>query len=301
MPVDRARILLLGSNGQVGHELLRTLAPLGEVIATDRAALDLGDESAIRALVRQVRPGVIVNAAAYTAVDRAESEPDLAFTINTRAPGVLAQEAVALGAWLVHYSTDYVFAGDKAQGAYQETDATGPINAYGRSKLAGEAAIAAAGCAHIILRTSWVYGAHGANFVRTIVRLAREREKLSIVADQVGAPTSSHLIAETTAQLIRQIPGGGEAAISGLYHLQSAGEASWYEFAGAIVEQLRGVDAAAVRCREILPIPASAYPTPAQRPANSRLDCGKITQTFGLRLPHWRDDFEPRFREILGL
>ena len=300
MEIHGARILLLGSNGQVGHELLRTLAPLGEVIATDRAALDLGDESAIRALVRRVRPGLIVNAAAYTAVDKAESEPDLAFAINARAPGVLAQEAAALGAWLVHYSTDYVFAGDKPQGAYLETDATGPVNVYGRSKLAGEAAVAAAGGAHIILRTSWVYGAHGANFAKTIVRLAREREKLSIVADQIGAPTSSHLIAETTARLIEQIPGGGEAAISGLYHLQSAGEASWYEFADAIVEQLRAVDAAAVRCREILPIPASAYPTPAQRPANSRLDCGKIARTFGLRLPHWRDDFGPRFKEILA-
>ena len=300
MAIDGARILLLGRNGQVGHELLRTLAPLGEVIATDRAALDLGDESAIRALVRRVRPTLIVNAVAYTAVDKAESEPDLAFAINARAPGVLAQEAAALGAWLVHYSTDYVFAGDKPQGAYLETDATGPVNAYGRSKLAGEAAVAAAGGAHIILRTSWVYGAHGANFVKTIVRLAREREKLSIVADQIGAPTSSHLIAETTAQLIRQIPAGGKAAVSGLYHLQSAGEASWYEFAGAIVEQLRAVDAVAVRCREVLPIPASAYPTPARRPANSRLDCGKIARTFGLRLPHWRDDFELRFKEILA-
>lgn len=300
MEIHGARILLLGSNGQVGHELLRTLAPLGEVIATDRATLDLGDESAIRTLVRRVRPTLIVNAAAYTAVDKAESEPDLAFAINARAPGVLAQEAAALGAWLVHYSTDYVFAGDKPQGAYLETDATGPINAYGRSKLEGEAAVAAAGGPHIILRTSWVYGAHGANFAKTIVRLAREREKLSIVADQIGAPTSSHLIAETTARLIEQIPGGGEAAISGLYHLQSAGEASWYEFAAAIVEQLRGVDAAALRCREILPIPASAYPTPAQRPANSRLDCGKIARTFGLRLLHWRDDFGPRFKEILA-
>ncbi|WP_051748025.1 dTDP-4-dehydrorhamnose reductase [Nevskia soli] len=301
MTIDGARILLLGRNGQVGHELLRTLAPLGEVIAADRATLDLCDESAIRALVRRVRPTLIVNAAAYTAVDKAESEPDLAFAVNARAPAVLAQEAAALGAWLVHYSTDYVFAGDKPQGAYLETDATGPINAYGRSKLAGEAAIAAEGGAHIILRTSWVYGAHGANFAKTIVRLAREREKLSIVADQIGAPTSSHLIAETTAQLIWQLAGAGEAAISGLYHLQSAGEASWYEFAGAIVEQLRAMDAAAVRCREILPIPASAYPTPARRPANSRLDCGKIARTFGLSLPHWRDDFGPRFREILGL
>lgn len=300
MATDGARILLLGSNGQVGHELLRTLAPLGEVHATDRAALDLSDESAIRALVRQVRPGCIVNAAAYTAVDKAESETELAFAINARAPGVLAQEAAALGAWLIHYSTDYVFAGDKPQGAYLETDAIGPINVYGRSKLAGEAAIAAVGGAHIILRTSWVYGAHGGNFVKTILRLAREREKLSIVADQVGAPTSSNLIADITAQLIPQLPDDGEdAAVSGIYHLQGGGEASWYEFAGAIVEQLRSADAASVRCREVLPIPASAYPTPAQRPANSRLDCGKIARTFGVRLPPWRDELALRFGEIL--
>ena len=299
MATEHARILLIGGNGQVGHELTRTLAPLGEVIATDRAALDLTDESAIRALVRQLRPGFIVNAAAYTAVDKAESESELAFAINARAPSVLAQEAAALGAWLIHYSTDYVFAGDRPQGAYLETDATAPMNVYGRSKLAGEEAIAAVGGAHLILRTSWVYGAHGANFVKTILRLAREREKLSIVADQIGAPTSSPLIAEATAQLIRQLPDDGEDAVGGIYHLQSAGEASWYEFAAAIVERLRGVDAPAVRCREVLPIPASAYPTPARRPANSRLDCGKIARTFGLRLPQWRDDFELRFGEIL--
>jgi dTDP-4-dehydrorhamnose reductase len=299
MATEHARILLIGGNGQVGHELTRTLAPLGEVIATDRAALDLTDESAIRALVRQLRPGFIVNAAAYTAVDKAESESDLAFAINARAPGVLAQEAAALGAWLIHYSTDYVFAGDKPQGAYLETDATAPMNVYGRSKLAGEEAIAAVGGAHLILRTSWVYGPHGANFVKTILRLAREREKLSIVADQIGAPTSSPLIAEATAQLIRQLPDDGEDALGGIYHLQSAGEASWYEFAAAIVERLRGADPQTVRCREVLPIPASAYPTPARRPANSRLDCGKIARSFGLRLPQWRDDFELRFGEIL--
>ena len=299
MATEHARILLIGGNGQVGHELTRTLAPLGEVIATDRAALDLTDESAIRALVRQLRPGFIVNAAAYTAVDKAESESELAFAINARAPGVLAQEAAALGAWLIHYSTDYVFAGDRPQGAYLETDPTAPMNVYGRSKLAGEEAIAAVGGAHLILRTSWVYGAHGANFVKTILRLAREREKLSIVADQIGAPTSSPLIAEATAQLIRQLPDDGEDALGGIYHLQSAGEASWHEFAAAIVERLRGVDAQTVRCREVLPIPASAYPTPARRPANSRLDCGKIARTFGLRLPRWRDDFELRFGEIL--
>ncbi len=299
MATDSGRILLIGRNGQVGHELVQALAPLGEVIAADRASLDLRDEGAIRTLVRQLRPGLIVNAAAYTAVDKAETETDLAFTINARAPAVLAQEAASLGAWLIHYSTDYVFAGDRPQGAYVETDPTGPVNAYGRSKLAGEEAIAAVGGPHLILRTSWVYGVHGANFVKTIIRLAREREKLSIVADQVGAPTSSRLIAETTAQLAAQLPDDGDDAVSGIYHLQGAGEASWYEFAGTIVDRLRLSDAQEVRCREIAPIPASAYPTPAQRPANSRLDCGKIARAFGVQLPQWQDDFERLFEDIL--
>ena len=293
------RILLAGRNGQLGHELLRTLAPLGEVIALDRAALDLGDESAIRAALRRLRPSLVVNAAAYTAVDQAESQTDLAFAINARAPAVLAQEAAALGARLIHYSTDYVFAGDKPQGAYTETDPTGPINAYGRSKLAGEQAIAAVGGEHLILRTSWVYGAHGANFVKTVIRLARERETLSIVADQIGAPTSSRLIAEATAVLAMQLASRGDAAPGGIYHLQAAGETSWHEFAGLIVERLRAEDAQSVRCRELVPIPASAYPTPARRPANSRLDCARIARSFGLRLPHWRDDFERHFAEIL--
>jgi dTDP-4-dehydrorhamnose reductase len=295
---DALRILVTGRNGQVGDELQKTLAPLGEVIALDRAALDLADKSAIRKLVRQLRPGLIVNAAAYTAVDKAESQTELAFAINAGAPAVLAEEAAALGIWLIHYSTDYVFAGDKPQGAYVEHEATGPINVYGRSKLAGEEAIFAAGGKHLILRTSWVYGAHGANFAKTIIRLAREREQLSIVADQIGAPTSSRLIAEVTAQIAGQLSDGG-AAPGGIYHLQGGGEASWHEFAELIVERLRQAQPQAVRCREVRPIPASAYPTPARRPANSRLDCGKLAQVFGVRLPHWRDDFSRLFGEIL--
>lgn len=290
-------ILLVGSNGQVGHELLQTLAPLGEVVSTDRATLDLRDEAAIRAAVRAARPALIVNAAAYTAVDKAESESGLAFAVNGRAPGVLAEEAAALGAWLVHYSTDYVFPGDKPLGSYREDETTGPISVYGRSKLAGEQAIAAAGARHLILRTSWVYGPHGANFVKTIARLARERERLTIIADQHGAPTSSRLIAEVTAQLAPRLLAG--EAEGGIYHLQGAGEATWHEFAVAVVERLRQLDPAAVRCREIAPIPTSAYPTPARRPANSRLDCGKLQQAFGLRLPHWREDLASRIDGIL--
>jgi dTDP-4-dehydrorhamnose reductase len=290
-------ILLIGSNGQVGHELLQTLAPLGELVATDRAALDLRDEAAIRALVRRIRPALIVNAAAYTAVDKAESETELAFAINGRAPGVLAEEAAALDAWLVHYSTDYVFPGDKPQGSYVEDEPTGPVNAYGRSKLAGEEAIAAAGARHLILRTSWVYGAHGANFVKTILRLARERERLTIIADQYGAPTSSRLIAEVTASLAPRLLQGG--ASSGIYHLQGGDEATWHDFAVAIVERLRQLDPASLRCTEIAPIPTSAYPTPARRPANSRLDCSRLQQTFGLQLPHWREDLALRIDGII--
>lgn len=290
-------ILLVGSNGQVGHELLQTLAPLGQVVATDRATLDLRDEAAIRAAVRKARPALIVNAAAYTAVDKAESEAELAHAINGRAPGVLAEEAAALGAWLVHYSTDYVFPGDKPQGSYREDEPTGPINVYGASKLAGEQAVAASGARHLVLRTSWVYGAHGANFVKTIVRLARERERLTIIADQHGAPTSSRLIAEVTAQLAPRLLAG--EAESGIYHLQGAGEATWHEFAAAIVERLRQLDPAGVRCGEIAPIPTSAYPTPARRPANSRLDCARLQQAFGLQLPHWRDDLALRIDGII--
>jgi dTDP-4-dehydrorhamnose reductase len=290
-------ILLVGSNGQVGHELLQTLAPLGRVVATDRAALDLRDEAAIRAVVRDARPALIVNAAAYTAVDKAESESELAFAINGRAPGILAEEAAALDAWLVHYSTDYVFPGDKPQGSYREDEPTGPVNVYGRSKLAGEQAIAASGARHLILRTSWVYGAHGANFVKTIVRLARERERLTIIADQHGAPTSSRLIAEVTAQLAPRLLAG--AAQGGVYHLQGAGEATWHDFAVAIVERLRQLDPAGVRCQEIAPIPTSAYPTPARRPANSRLDCTRLQRAYGLQLPHWREDLALRIDGII--
>ncbi|MDR3417938.1 MAG: dTDP-4-dehydrorhamnose reductase [Nevskia sp.] len=295
-----ATILLIGANGQVGHELARTLQPLGEVEATVRGSLDLGDEAAVRAWVRRVRPALIVNAGAYTAVDKAESEPGQAFAVNARAPGALAEEAAALGAWLIHYSTDYVFAGDKPDGAYVETDPTGPLSVYGRSKLAGEQAIAAAGARHVILRTSWVYGAHGANFAKTMLRLARERDKLSVVADQHGAPTSSRLIAEVTARVAQRLLAGAADGLAGIYHLQSAGVTTWHEFACAVVDQLRQRDAAAVRCREIAAIPTSAYPTPARRPANSRLDCAKLERSFGVKLPHWRDDLEQRIEEILG-
>lgn len=299
MATEYGKVLIVGAGGQVGTELRRTLAPLGGIVGVDRAEIDLTDQSAIRALLRRERPGLVVNAAAYTAVDKAESEPDAAYAVNARAPAVLAQEAAALGAWLIHYSTDYVYAGDKA-GAYVETDPTGPLSVYGASKLAGDEAIAAVGGQHIVLRTSWVYGAHGGNFVKTMIRLARERETLSVVADQVGAPTSARQIAEVTARIAGRLPEDDDAALSGVYHLQGGGEASWHEFAVAVIEQLREADAASVRCREIKAIPTSAYPTPARRPANSRLDCGKLGQAFELTLAGWRSELADRFGEILG-
>ncbi len=299
MATEYGRVLIVGANGQVGTELRRTLAPLGTIVGVDRGEFDLADESAIRALLRRERPALVVNAAAYTAVDKAESEPDAAYAVNARAPAVLAQEAAALGAWLIHYSTDYVYAGDKT-GPYVETDPTGPLGVYGASKLAGDAAIAAVGGQHLVLRTSWVYGAHGGNFVKTMIRLARERETLSVVADQFGAPTSARQIAEITAQIARQLPEDDDSALSGVYHLQGGGEASWHEFAVAVIEQLREADAPSVRCREIKAIPTSAYPTPAKRPANSRLDCAKLQQAFGVTLAGWRAELADRFAEILA-
>ena len=271
-------ILLTGANGQVGRELQRTLAPLGKVRALDRQALDLTRMDAIRAAIRDQKPELVVNAAAYTAVDQAEAEPDLAMLINGQAPGVMAEEAKRLGALLVHYSTDYVFNGAKPD-PYTEEDEPAPINAYGRSKLAGERAIQASGCRHLIFRTSWVYGLSGRNFLRTIRRLAGEKEELSIVADQIGAPTWSRMIAEASALALRGDPP------TGLYHMTSAGAASWHGFARAILDaqDWRG---------KLVPIKTRDYPTPASRPANSRLDNGKLAADFGLVLPEWRDALE---------
>ena len=268
------KILLTGKTGQVGHELQRTLAPLGEVIAVDRAGLDLANQEALRRTLRKLRPDIIVNAAAYTAVDRAEDEAQLAHAGNAIAPGVMAEEARELGALLVHYSTDYVFDGSKA-GAYREDDATNPLNVYGRSKLAGEQAIIASGCRHLIFRTSWVYGLRGKNFLRTMQALAAQRQELRVVSDQIGAPTWSRLIAEATALAVRQ------DAPSGLYHLSSGGSTSWHGFAQAIL-------AAQGWAGTLHAIPASDYPTPAQRPANSRLDHTKLGAALGLALPDWR-------------
>ncbi|MBZ0091878.1 MAG: dTDP-4-dehydrorhamnose reductase [Sulfuricellaceae bacterium] len=274
------KILLVGKNGQVGWELQRTLAPLGHVIARDSRELDLSVPDAIRDAMRDIRPDLVVNAAAYTAVDKAESEPGLAWAINGDAPGILAEEAKRLNALLVHYSTDYVFDGTQP-GAYTEQDTPKPQSVYGQSKLAGEQAVQASGCAHLILRTSWVYGGRGKNFLLTMLRLAREKEELSVVDDQIGAPTWSRLIAETTAQILAQRQ--SSSFRDGLYHLTAAGETSWHGFAQAIFAAAR-----LERLPRLRPIPSSEYPLPAPRPKNSVLANDKLLQNFGLAMPHWQ-------------
>ena len=278
-------ILLTGKNGQVGWELQRTLQPVGKVAAFSHAGLDLADAAAIRSKLDEVRPDVIVNAAAYTAVDKAESEPELAHEVNAVAPALLAQEAARRGALLIHYSTDYVYDGAKAA-PYVESDKTNPLGAYGRSKLAGEEGIRASGCDHLIFRTSWVYAARGANFLRTILRLAAEREELRIVMDQIGAPTWARLIAEATALALRQALAERRHGRfeSGLFHLACAGETSWHGFASAIVAGRSGL-----RVKTVTPITTADYPLPAPRPANSRLDTSAFRARFGLALPDWRD------------
>lgn len=282
------KILLTGINGQVGHALHSKLQTLGEVIALDRSQLDLSNPDAIREIVQQHKPDLIINPAAYTAVDKAESEPELANAINGIAPGVLAEEAAKLGALLVHYSTDYVFDGSKAS-PYVETDATNPLGVYGASKLAGEKAITAVGSPHLIFRTSWVYGAYGKNFMRTILRLAAERDSLRIVADQFGAPTSSETIANATVSAINH----WHENKSGIYHLVNTGEASWHDFAAEIVQQYhalhqeKGWPKLAASKDKITGIPSSEYPTPAHRPHNSRMSTEKLQQAFDVQLPAW--------------
>ena len=284
------KILLFGKNGQVGWELQRSLAPLGELVAlgsSGHAGLcgDLSDLAGLAETVFKVKPDVIVNAAAYTAVDKAESEPEQARLINALAPGVLADEAQKLGAWFVHYSTDYVFDGSGGQ-FWQETDATGPLNVYGRTKLEGEQAVTR--CAkHLIFRTSWVYAARGANFAKTMLRLAQEREQLKVIDDQIGAPTGAELIADVTALALRAVLQKPEQA--GIYHLAAGGEVSWFDYARFVIEQARqrGLPIK-VAPEAIEPIPTRAYPLPATRPHNSRLDTRKLKQSFDLALPDWR-------------
>ena len=287
--MSRPRILLTGANGQVGWELRRTLSCLGEVVALDSNAMDLADADAVRQQVRAIAPRIIVNPAAYTAVDKAESEPERAHAVNAVAPGILAEEACSIGALLVHYSTDYVFSGSGAT-PRSEDDACDPLNVYGATKLAGERAIQASGCRHLIFRTSWVYGARGSNFLLTMRRLMRERPELKIVADQVGAPTWCRDLAEATAQVLSQVvspmPAANKAEPWGIYHMTNAGETSWHGFARAI-QALDASDEVRAPAR-LLPIPSSDYPTPAKRPLNSRLNNDRLEQSFGLRLQDWR-------------
>ena len=275
------KILVTGAAGQLGRELVRALAPLGNVIAYDRRQLDLADADGLRATLRELKPAVIVNAAAWTAVDKAEAEPAAAAAINAVAPGILAEEAARLDARLVHYSTDYVFDGTKAS-PYTEDDETNPLSAYGRGKRDGEAAIAAAKGRHLILRTSWVYGLHGANFMKTMLRLAKERKELGVVGDQFGAPTWTRHLADVTALLLH-----GHEDARGLYHLAAAGDTSWHDYAAAIFTEARRLDL--LRDIPLLRrITSADFPLPAPRPANSRLDCTRFARDFGFALPDWK-------------
>ncbi|ONH54314.1 dTDP-4-dehydrorhamnose reductase [Pseudomonas cedrina] len=278
------KILIAGQHGQLSRELQQRLQGLGELIVLGRDRLDLADLDQIRQRVRSHRPDLIINAAAHTAVDQAESEPDLAFAINAIGPGVLAEEARALGIPLIHYSTDYVFDGSKPA-PYTEADAPNPLGVYGQSKLAGEQAIAAVGGKYLILRTSWVYASHGKNFLLTMQRLLQEKPQMRIVADQIGAPTWAGSIADSTRGLIERWR-AGEPGPWGVYHLTAQGETSWFGFATAIGEHLRQQGKA---CAELEPIPSSAYPTPAKRPLNSRLDCSRLQQQWHVSQPQWQD------------
>lgn len=294
------KLLVTGKYGQVGFELQRSLAALGEVIAVDQAECDLANADAIRQLVQQVRPDVIVNPAAYTAVDKAESEPALAQAINADAPGIFGEEAEKLGALVVHYSTDYVFDGSMP-GAYLETDATNPQSVYGRTKRDGERALQTATPKHLILRTSWVVGAHGGNFAKTMLRLAAERDSLSVVADQWGAPTSAALLADLTAQLVRQWQREGESGFPyGTYHVVADGETNWCDYARFVIgEAVKAGKPMSVLPEAVKAITSADYPTPAKRPANSRLDTAKFRNTFGLALPHWQAGLSHILQRIL--
>ncbi len=290
------RILLTGALGQLGTDLLPLLRQQGEAIGVTRAECDLCSVDAIKKLVSEVRPSVIVNTAAYTAVNEAEARSDLAYAINSTAAGVLAEEAQKLGAMFIHYSTDYVFDGTKAA-AYSESDAPAPLNVYGASKLGGERAVAAAGGRFLILRTSWVYGPNGNNFLLTIRRLAREKEELKIVDDQVGGPTSSMQLAQATDRLVRQYSSTtGPAFPSGLYHMTAGGRVSWCGFARAILDALGGSEK--FKVKQILAIPSSEFPTPARRPLNSVLSSDKFEKIFGFRLESWQAGLAEVVREI---
>lgn len=294
------KLLLTGKNGQVGFELQRALAPLGEVVAVNHAECDLSDQAAIRRLVQATQPDIIINPAAYTAVDKAESEPDLAYAVNATAPGVFGEAAQETGALVIHYSTDYVFDGTK-QGAYSESDLPNPQSIYGKSKLAGEQALQTSGARHLILRTSWVFAAHGNNFAKTMLRLAAERDSLNVVADQFGAPTSAALLADVTAHMIGRYQREGVADFPyGLYHLVAGGLTTWHAYAQTVITAaLAAGKPLKLSPDNIKAITTADYPLPAPRPANSALDTGKLKQSFGLTLPDWQHGLDHVLQQIL--
>jgi dTDP-4-dehydrorhamnose reductase len=296
------KILLFGKNGQVGWELQRALAPLGDLVALDSnstpLSADFTEPESLRDTVRSVKPDVIVNAAAHTAVDKAESEPDLARLLNATAPGVLADEAARCGAWLLHYSTDYVFDGSGDQ-PRDEDAPTGPLSVYGRTKLEGEELIRASGCRHLIFRTSWVYAARGGNFAKTMLKLAAERDKLTVIDDQVGAPTGADLLADVSGHALRAAM--RDPALAGTYHAVASGETTWWAYARFVIEHARALgQPIKVDPDAIAPVPTTAFPTPAARPRNSRLSTQRLQQAFGLRLPHWQHGVERMLTETLG-
>ena len=297
------KILLLGKNGQVGWELQRSLAPLGDVLALERHSTaycgDLSQPEQLAQTVLAYKPAFIVNAAAHTAVDKAESEPELARVLNTDAPAALAKAAVQVGAWLVHYSTDDVFDGSGGH-ARLEGEGTGPLSVYGKTKLDGEKVIVASGCKYLIFRTSWVYAARGGNFAKTMLRLAQERDKLTVINDQHGAPTGADLIADVTAHALRHVQARQDAALRGVYHLVASGETTWHGYASHVIEAAKRISPAlGWKVAEIAPVPTSAFPTPAKRPLNSRLSTAKLQQTFGLVLPPWQQGVDRMLQEIL--
>lgn len=293
---DALRILVTGRDGQVGGELAHTLSALGNVTATSRAELDLTSDESIRAVVQRLRPQLIVNAAAYTAVDKAESEPAIAQRINADAVRMLAAEAKAVGAAMIHYSTDYVFDGSKSA-PYLEDDRPNPLGVYGQTKLAGEQALAHAGIPYLVLRTSWVYGLRGKNFLRTILKLAAEKPELRIVDDQTGAPTSAQEIAAATATVTERWMKDRDPAQSGVYHLTAAGKTTWYGFASAALRLLAPPEPPKIFAR-LIPIPSADYPTPAARPKNSQLDCARLQHVFATRLPDWSVSLAAVLRQL---
>ena len=295
------KILLFGKGGQVGWELQRSLAPLGDVVALDHDSTDhcgnFGNSAGLLDTVRDVKPDIIVNAAAHTAVDKAESEPDLVRTLNATVPGLLAQEAQRLGAWFVHYSTDYVFDGSGSR-AWTETDTPAPLSVYGQTKFEGEQLIQAACQQHLVFRTSWVYAARGGNFARTMLRLAQDRDRLTVIDDQIGAPTGAELLADVTAHALRQAL--RQPSDAGLYHLVASGETSWWGYATHVLAQAKRLQPELhLKAAEVLAVPSSAFVTAARRPHNSRLDTRKLQTTFGVRLPSWQEGVDRMLAETL--